>query len=252
VTRRPDPEELTDAVRAYWDADAATYDQSSDHGWDVLAPAVRAAWNAALHRLLPRGARVLDAGAGTGFLALAAARLGHPVTALDLSAGMLARLADAAAGEGLAVEIVQAPADRPPPGPFDAVVERHLLWTLPDPAAALAAWRSVAPAGRLVLFEGLWGAADPVEARKARAREGLRRLRRQPDHHHATYDPAVRRALPLAGGAHPDRLVELVEAAGWGPARLERLHDVEWAMLLGQPPAARLLGATPRFAVVAG
>ncbi len=49
-----------------------------------------------------------------------------------------------------------------------------------------------------------------------------------------------------------DRLVELVEAAGWGPARLERLRDVEWALLLGQPPAARLLGATPRYAVVAG
>jgi hypothetical protein len=46
--------------------------------------------------------------------------------------------------------------------------------------------------------------------------------------------------------------VELVEAAGWGPVRLERLRDIEWARLLRQPPAARLLGVTPRFAVVAG
>jgi SAM-dependent methyltransferase len=244
--------ELTDAVREYWDADAATYDHSSDHGWGVLSPAERAAWNAALHRLLPPGARVLDVGAGTGFLSLAAARLGHRVTALDLSAGMLARLRESAAREGLTVEVVEAPADAPPPGPFDAVVERHLLWTLPDPGAALAAWRSVAPGGRLVLFEGLWGAADPVEALKARAREGLRRLRREPDHHHSTYHPAVREALPLAGGTHPDRLVELVESAGWGPARLERLRDVEWAMLLRLPPMTRALGATPRFAVVAG
>ena len=58
--------------------------------------------------------------------------------------------------------------------------------------------------------------------------------------------------LPLAAGTHPDRVVELVEAAGWGPARLERLRDIEWAQLLSQPPSTRLLGVTPRFAVVAG
>ena len=86
-------EDVTGRVRDWWDADAATYDDSSDHGWAVASPALRAAWNAALHRFLPGpGSRVLDVGAGTGFLSLAAARLGHRVTALDLSEGMLARL----------------------------------------------------------------------------------------------------------------------------------------------------------------
>ena len=243
--------ELTDRVRAYWDADAATYDDSPDHG--AASAAEQAAWNAALVRLLPASpCHVLDAGAGTGFLSLACARLGHRVTALDLSSGMLDRLRIAAERDGLAVEVAEAGAESPPSGPFDAVIERHLLWTLPDPAAALAAWRAVAPAGRLVLFEGLWGRADPVEHLREQTREGMRRLRREPDHHHDRYDPAVVEALPLAGGTHPDRLVELVEGAGWGPARLERLRDIEWARLLRQPPAARLLGVTPRFAIVAG
>jgi len=243
--------ELTDRVRAYWDADAATYDDSPDHG--AASAAEQAAWNAALVRLLPASpCHVLDAGAGTGFLSLACARLGHRVTALDLSSGMLDRLRIAAERDGLAVEVAEAGAESPPSGPFDAVIERHLLWTLPDPAGALAAWRAVAPAGRLVLFEGLWGRADPVEHLREQTREGMRRLRREPDHHHDRYDPAVVEALPLAGGTHPDRLVELVEGAGWGPARLERLRDIEWARLLRQPPAARLLGVTPRFAIVAG
>ena len=243
--------ELNDRVRAYWDADAATYDDTPDHG--AASPAERAAWNAALHRLLPPPpSRVLDVGAGTGFLSLLCGRLGHRVTAVDLSTGMLARLRAAAERDDLMVEVVEGEATSPPPGRFQAVVERHLLWTLPDPAAALAAWRAVAPGGRLVLFEGLWGGADPVERLRGQAREGLRRLRGEPDHHHDRYQPAVVEELPLAAGTHPDRVVELVETAGWGPARLERLHDIEWAQLLGLPPSSRLLGVTPRFAVVGG
>ncbi|HTX64125.1 MAG TPA: class I SAM-dependent methyltransferase, partial [Acidimicrobiales bacterium] len=138
-----------DDIRRYWDEDAATYDDSPQHR--PTDPMVRAAWAAALATALPPPpARVLDAGAGTGFLSLVAAQLGHRVTALDLSPGMLERLRARAAGAGLDVETVVGPATDPPGDRFDAVVERHLLWTLPDPAAALAAWRGAAPNGQLV------------------------------------------------------------------------------------------------------
>jgi 2-polyprenyl-3-methyl-5-hydroxy-6-metoxy-1,4-benzoquinol methylase len=117
---RRDAIEPTDAVREYWDADAATYDRAPDHG--AASGAERAAWNAALARLLPAGGRVLDAGAGTGFLSLAAARLGHRVTALDLSAGMLARLRASAEREGLQVEIVEAPCSAGRPRYIDGML----------------------------------------------------------------------------------------------------------------------------------
>jgi SAM-dependent methyltransferase len=85
---------------------------------------------------------------------------GYDVTAVDLSPGMLSRLRAKAEQRGLAIRAIEADALAPPPGDFDAVVERHLLWTLPDPGTALAAWHKVAPRGRLVLVEGTWGTAD--------------------------------------------------------------------------------------------
>jgi SAM-dependent methyltransferase len=53
---------------------------------------------------------VLDVGAGAGRVALDLARAGHVVTALDLDAALLAELSARAAGEGLAVPVVQADA----------------------------------------------------------------------------------------------------------------------------------------------
>ncbi len=245
------PPDLHERVASFWDLDAATYDQGSDHV--PRSPAERAAWTAALARHLPpTPAPVLDVGAGTGFLSLTMARMGYQVTALDLSAGMLGQLKASAAGQGLDVATVQGRADQPPDGPFAAVVERHLLWTLPDPGGALAAWRRVAPEGRLVLFEGLWGRADRAEALRARARKQLRRLRGTPSGHHGHYDPGLLSHLPLAEGTTPDQVVEAVEAAGWGPARIEQLSDVAWARLLQRPVWERVLGETPHFAVTAG
>lgn len=239
-----------DDIRRYWDEDAATYDDSPRHR--PTDPMVLAAWTAALERVLPPPpAHVLDCGAGTGFLSLVVARLGHQVTALDLSPAMLDRLRARARDEGLHVETVAGTATEPPGGAFDAVVERHLLWTLPDPAAALAAWRAAAPEGRLVLVESLWGTVDPLEVVRGAARRLLHRLRRTPPEHHAEYAPELRSTLPLGSGTHPERLAAMAVDAGWRAPRLRRLSDVEWAERMALPLPERLVGVAPRFTVVA-
>ncbi|MGH9094843.1 MAG: class I SAM-dependent methyltransferase, partial [Acidimicrobiales bacterium] len=232
---------IADQIRSYWDVDAATYDDAPNHR--PTSPAERAAWDAALARLLPPPpARVLDCGAGTGFLSMIAARMGHLVTALDVSSEMLDRLRKRAAVAGVGIEIVQGPADQPPPGPFDAVMERHLLWTLPDPTAALRRWREVAPDGRLVLVEGVWGQVDALEVLRARGRKLVRTWRKRPDDHHGHYDPDVTSALPFGRGTAPSSVVDAALSAGWPDAWLERLRDVEWAATVDLPLPERLLG----------
>lgn len=241
---------LLDDIRRYWDDDAPTYDRSRQHR--PRSPMVEAAWLAALEALLPPPpAKVLDCGAGTGFLSLLAARLGHSVTAVDLSTAMLDRLRAKADELALAVEVVHAPATEPPGGGYDVVMERHLLWTLPDPAAALRAWRGAAPAGRLLLVESLWGEVDGLERLRAQVRHLLQQVRKVPPEHHAEYDPALRQALPLGAGTHPGRLAAMAVDAGWKMPRLRRLADVEWAERCELPLPDRLVGVAPRFVIQA-
>lgn len=246
--RGQDERGVDEALRRYWDEDAATYDLSREHG--AWSAGERAAWAGVLaHLLPPPGARVLDVGAGTGFVSLAAARLGYAVTALDISAGMLGKLRQAAVAEGLDIQIVCAPAHEPPTGPFDAVTERLTLWTLPEPERALAAWREVT-SGSLVAFEGLWCGRDYVEGLRRRSREFLRRMRRHaPEHHSAS--PELEAALPPANDASPSALINMIEAAGWRSIHLLRLWDVEWARRLALPPLDRLAGVTPEYAMTA-
>lgn len=240
-------------IREFWDEDAATYDRSPAHY--PSRPQEQAAWSATLRRLLPAPpATVLDMGAGTGFLSMLLAGQGYLVTAADISPGMLTHLKAKAADRGLAINVTETDALHPPEGPFDAVVERHLLWTLPDPGAALAAWHTVAADGRLVLVEGTWDGRRTSALNQFRARARmLADLIRQPEPHHpGHYTEQMNAALPYNGGLTPDEAVRLVEASPWGRARIERLRDVEWAVTEGLGRLDSLLGTHPRWAVTAG
>ncbi|MFF2508568.1 class I SAM-dependent methyltransferase [Streptomyces sp. NPDC058067] len=151
-----------------WDAEAARFDDEPDHG--LRDPAVRGAWAARLRDWLPeRPSDILDLGCGTGSLSLVATDQGHRVTAVDLSPAM-AGLARAKLA-GRAAEVLVGDASAPPVGgrTFDAVLVRHVAWTLPDLDGALAHWLSLLrPGGRLVLVEGVWGTLSPVGTPAAR------------------------------------------------------------------------------------
>ena len=147
-----------------WDAAAATFDDEPDHG--LRDPAVRAAWSAVLLPTLPPApARVADLGCGTGSLAVILARAGYAVTGLDLSArrGAAARAKAHRAGVPVTVQQGEAAAPPFPPGSFDVVLGRHVLWMFTDPVAVLSRWVALlGTGGRLVLVEGRWAAGGGI------------------------------------------------------------------------------------------
>jgi SAM-dependent methyltransferase len=172
-----------DETRALWDDEAQTFDEAADHG--LRDPAVRAAWRTLMLDLLPPApARVADLGCGTGTLALLLTEEGYDVTGVDVSPEMVRRARAKAPG----VEFVEADAAAPPldRASYDVVLSRHVLWAMPDPAAALARWQDLlTPGGRLVLVEGSWSTgAGLTGAETVALVEGLGRtatLRPLPD-----------------------------------------------------------------------
>ena len=141
----------------FWDAQAAAFDEEPDHG--LTEPAVRQAWAGLLLPRLPRAATVADLGCGTGSLAVLLAQAGHRVSGVDLAPRMVAAARAKAAGAGVRADVVVGDAADPPwpPGTFDVVLGRHVLWAMPDPGEALRRWVGLLrPGGLLLLVEGRW------------------------------------------------------------------------------------------------
>jgi SAM-dependent methyltransferase len=151
-----------------WDAAAADFDAEPDHG--LCDPRVRRAWVDLLTEHLPAApAAILDAGCGTGTLSLVLAEMGHRVTAIDFSPAMLeqARRKTAAAGLAVRYERMDAAAPALARGRYAAILCRHLLWALPEPAAVLRRWTSLLrPGGRLIAIEGFWHTGSGLRAQE--------------------------------------------------------------------------------------
>jgi 2-polyprenyl-3-methyl-5-hydroxy-6-metoxy-1,4-benzoquinol methylase len=143
--------------RQLWDDAATAFDDEPDHG--LRDPAVRAAWTSLLQQTLPPQGTVLDIGCGTGSLSLVLADLGYHVSGIDWSPAMLERAQAKAQASGHAIQFQMMDAAFPqfPPGQFNAIVCRHLLWALPKPDQVLKRWVNLLkPGGRLFLVEGYW------------------------------------------------------------------------------------------------
>ncbi|MGH3600650.1 MAG: class I SAM-dependent methyltransferase [Pseudonocardiaceae bacterium] len=159
-TTPPSAGESTSIIRRTWDATADTYDGIWGHG--LKTELETKAWSALLARLFPpdEPISIIDVGCGTGVVSLLLAELGHDVIGLDLSSEMLRVCQSAGDARGLTnLRLVVGDAECLPDGigPVDAIISRHVLWTLPRPEAAVRSWAKLTkPGGRVASLDGLW------------------------------------------------------------------------------------------------
>jgi SAM-dependent methyltransferase len=167
VTRISHDDFRIESIAEYWNQQASSYDEQFDH--TIGSPEEQAAWDRVFD--IVTGNRnhldVLDAGTGTGFLALALASRGHSVVGIDLSPKMLVRARRNAAEQRLDAVFELGDAERPDfaPETFDLIISRHVFWSLSDHAAVLVGWlRQLRPGGYLAILDGDWDAGDPTES----------------------------------------------------------------------------------------
>ena len=175
-------------IGAYWDARSSGF---SDASLEELETEPARRWTRIFMDNLPEGCAVLDDGAGAGFFTVLLASLGHDVTAIDYSAGMLTQVRRNLETRGLEARTMQMDAQRLdfPDGHFDAVVSRNVLWNLDRPDLAYAeAARVLRPGGVLILEDGNYYLhlhnAEYAGAAQARQKADLRQ-----DNCHARHNP---------------------------------------------------------------
>lgn len=160
---------LKEEIRKRWGDRARTYDNSPGHG--IHSDQEKLAWLQILSNALnqKQGLKVLDVGTGTGALALMLSEMGHKSIGIDMSERMLKKANEKAQTSKLRAEFRVGDAEDPPfeHASFDAIVSRHVLWTLPNPEKAVRAWKNLLkPGGTIVIIDGNFSRNDRTAIQK--------------------------------------------------------------------------------------
>lgn len=226
----------------HWDTAARHYEETAH-------PFTARYAEAALARVaLAQGSRVLDVAAGTGALALAAARTGAQVLATDFSPGMVARLA-AAGLPNIEARVMDGQALDLPDAGFDAVFSIFGVIMFSD-------WRKGLAEMARVTRPGGYGVVATWQDRGAATFLLLGQIRRKlfPERTGMTMPEAVK-AL-----SDPDDFARELVAAGYRDPEIEHVtHDFELDIaalanpdtLFGMSPDWTSLDEAEKAAVVA-
>ena len=211
-------EEMKAKIRDYWKDAGEEYDNY--HGFDTEEE--EAEWKKFVSSEVGGNKlKILDAGTGTGFLALMLAEQGHEVVGVDLSDGMMSRARKKAEERGLNLDIRRGDVESLDfdDGSFDVVVSRWVMWTLLHPEKAIMEWmRVLKPGGRAYAFgskkSGEKGTLYRIKANMGRI--AITVLEQKNAWARSDYDKKVKESLPLHyDKAGPEEKVELFRKTGF-------------------------------------
>jgi SAM-dependent methyltransferase len=224
--------DVKEEIRAYWGKRSETFDLSAGH--KIRSEEELDGWAKLVSRYLPPEPqpRVLELAFGTGEFTRTLLALQCRIDALDFSEPMLERARRKHDQQPVRLLLRDAENTQLPEGEYDAVICRHLVWTLTSPESAFADWcRVLKPGGKLIIIDGDWVGKDLLGRLMARI-GGLWDRHRPPN------------GLPSAGaydhitphlffktGLRPTPLAAMLEGAGFENVRSEPLRGILKAQL---------------------
>ncbi|MGP8320263.1 MAG: class I SAM-dependent methyltransferase [Methanosarcinaceae archaeon] len=216
-------------VRLYWDKRCQTYDKGgyksqnkAQHFWkSILKNAVRTDENL----------RVLDVGTGTGFLALLFAEMKHTVVGIDISRGMLEKARQNADKLNLTVDFMHGDAENLPfeDETFDIVINRHLLWTIPNPRIAVEEWsRVVKSGGQIMLIDGKWyDSSIDMRLRRFIGKIFVYMTEKRNPCMFTSHYAKIKYQLPFYNGSKPNDVVDIFTEAGLKNISVDNLEKLK-------------------------
>lgn len=156
--------ELEQENHSYWLKRAPGY---SEVNQEELAGEQRGNWSRFLEEKISKQfgdtpknqIKILDVGAGPGFISIILTELGYDVTSLDFAETMLEQAKRNAGDLSEKMKFIQGSAMELPFAEecYDVILSRNLTWNLPDPKLAYTEWKRVLRKnGMLLVFDANW------------------------------------------------------------------------------------------------
>jgi ubiquinone/menaquinone biosynthesis C-methylase UbiE len=182
--------------------------------------------------------------------------MGHEVTGIDLSDGMLERAKSNAQNMRLGIDFFYGDAEILPfdDCAFDLVVNKYLLWTLPRPSTAVLEWKRILkPGGRVLAIDGNWFDSRPDRCIKRLVSDWSARFMKKNQHYliFKNHYQSIRNFLPLYNGISPKNVSALFSEMGFVNTAVNPLLEVHKFQKNRYSLMQRLLDDTPIFFISA-
>lgn len=219
-----------EGVKKYWDYGSKFYDTAPGNGGIEESQI----WKELLSKTIGSSPKnILDVGSGTGIIAMYLTELGHSVTAVDFSEGMMDVARKKAREKGANIRFMEMNVENLnfEDETFDCVTARYVLWTMSHPEKAVKEWiRVVKPGGSVVIIDGKWITKGLLPLISSVNFHIYRFIKYGKNPFTYDYKKDINVSLPNPHGVDKEQVVEYVSKAGLADIAvtdLKRIRDIQ-------------------------